>query len=564
MDSQQKINALIELAEKNIRNGSVQFSHALLMQCLEIDPVSVRANELLADLALNDGNISLAIKRLEEACANETSSAEALHKLASCYFGIGDIQHSIELLERALKKNESFEVLHDLGVTLSMAGKHEDGIERLEQAVAIKQAPEAYYNIGRICDELRLFDRGVDAYLMAIKLNPDFVEAWVNYGLVMYEQERYDDALLAYSQALKIDPNFLDALLNRGNALYKLQKFSESIDAYDAAIAIDENFADAHFNKSMPMLLLGDFESGFKEYEWRLKCASLKEASRAIDRPAWCGEALKDKTILLYSEQGYGDTIQFCRYVKLVSELGAKVILEVQEPLVSLLSSIEGVSQVFAKGEILPDYDYQSSLLSLPKILKTTVANIPSPGKYIQLNSGLADQWQQRLGASVRPRIGLAWRGNKKHLNDGSRNIHVNELLRALPQNFDYYSLQKEIADEDEIAFRDYPHLLRFEADLQNFSDTAALINCLDLVITVDTSIAHLSCAMGKITYILLSNPPDWRWLLDRCDSPWYPSAKLYRQKDPNNWESALREIQSDIRLNFGANLLSANGGGLE
>lgn len=552
MDSQKTMNALIELAENNIRDGSVQFAYLLLNQCLEIDSGSIRANELLADLALSEGDISLAIKRLERVCSNQATSAESLHKLASCYLGIGDLQHSIELLERSLAKNESFEVLHDLGVTLSLAGRHEDGVERLEQAVAIKQAPEAYYNIGRICDELRLYAKGADAYQMALNLNPDFVEAWVNYGLVMYEQGRYDDALLAYSQALKIAPNFLDALLNRGNALYKQQKFSESIDAYDAAIVIDSNFAEAHFNKSMPLLLLGDFQSGFNEYEWRHQCLSLKEMTRTTHRPTWRGEALRDKTILLYGEQGYGDTIQFCRYVKLVSELGGQVILEVQEPLVSLLSSLEGVFKVFAKGEVLPNHDYQCALLSLPNILKTTIGTIPSPGKYIEPDLGLATQWQQRLGARGRPKIGLAWRGNRKHLNDSNRNIHIGDLLRKLPKNFDYFSLQKEIVAEDEIALRDYPHLLRFEADLQNFSDTAALINCLDLVITVDTSIAHLSCALGKATYVLVSNPPDWRWLLGRSDSPWYSSAKLYRQIDRNDWDGVLSKIQADIQLNFG------------
>ncbi|CAM3690408.1 tetratricopeptide repeat protein [Polynucleobacter arcticus] len=551
MDSQNTINTLIELAEKNIRDGSVQFAHTLLLQCLDIDPESIRANELLADLALNEGNIGLAIKRLENACVHEMASAESLHKLASCYFSIGDIQHSIEALERSLIKKESFEVLHDLGVTLSLAGRHEDGIERLEQAVAIKQVPEAYYNIGRICDELRLYDKGAAAYQMALKLNPDFVEAWVNFGVVMYEQGRLDDALFAYSQALKINPNFLDALLNRGNALYRQQRFSESIDAYDAAIAIDGNFADAHFNKSMPLLLLGDFQSGFDEYEWRLQCPSLQETARGIHRPTWHGEVLRGKTILLYSEQGYGDSIQFCRYVKLVSELGAKVILEVQEPLVSLLSNLEGVSQVFVKGEIPPNHDYQCALLSLPRIFKTTIDTISSPGKYIECDSRLATQWQKRLGTRVRPRIGIAWRGNRKHLNDGNRNILVGDLLRSLPKNFDYVSLQKEMIDEDEIALRDYPHLLRFEADLQSFSDTAALINCLDLVITVDTSIAHLSCALGKTTYILLSSPPDWRWLLERSDSPWYSSAKLYRQKVLNDWNGVLSEIQEDIQIAF-------------
>jgi len=552
MDSQETINALIELAEKNIRAGSMQFSNVLLMQCLDIDPGSIRANELLADLALSENNISLAMKRLERVCSNQAPSAESLYKLATCYFGIGDIHHSIELFERSLAKNESFEVLHDLGVALSLAGRYESGIAMLEQAIQIERSPEAYYNIGRIYDEVRLFDKAGDAYQMAISLNPNFVEAWVNFGLVMYERGCLENALHAYSEALKIDPNFLDALLNRGNALCRQKKFSESIDAYDAAIAIDSDFADAHFNKSIPLLLLGDFQSGFNEYEWRLKCASLKKVARTFQRPTWLGETLKGKTILLYSEQGYGDTIQFCRYAKLVSELGAKVILEVQEPLVTLLLSLEGPSQVLAKGDILPNYDYQCSLLSLPKILKTTLDNIPIPEKYIECDFKLSSQWHQRLGPRTRPRIGVAWRGNRKHLNDSSRNILVGELLGSLPQKFDYYSLQKEIVDEDEIVLRNHHHLFRFEADLKNFSDTAALINCLDVVITVDTSIAHLSCALGKTTYILLSNPPDWRWLLERSDSPWYRSARLYRQQELNNWQGVLREIQADIQLNFG------------
>ncbi|MFZ3038865.1 MAG: tetratricopeptide repeat-containing glycosyltransferase family protein [Polynucleobacter sp.] len=481
---------------------------------------------------------------------DDSYSPDELYAIGSKYFEVGSIQLSIKYFEKSLLGGPFFEGLHDLGVALSLAGRHLDGIKMLENAVSIKREPGALYNIGRIYDEIKDFNSSSNAYKSAIDLNPHFLEAWVNYGVALYELGLFDKAILAYDKALEITPCFLDALLNKGNALHKQKKFIEAIDNYEQAILINGSFADAHFNKSMTMLLMGDFEVGLKEYEWRHQCPALQEQDRLSKEPIWTGkESLKDKTILLFSEQGYGDTIQFCRYAKLIGELGAKVILEVQGPLVELLSNVEGVSQILAKGSLPPMHDYQCSLLSLPLAFGTTLKTIPDMGKYLCSNNEKAVLWQSRIGCNEPIKIGLAWSGNRSHANDRYRSIPVDELLSQLPKNIQYYSLQKEIPVGD--AFKCPPNLMRFEADLNDFSDTAALINCLDLVVTVDTSIAHLSCALGKKTYILLPDVPDWRWLMGRQDSPWYHSAKLYRQRSMGDWTNVFSAVSSDILLNF-------------
>jgi hypothetical protein len=296
----------------------------------------------------------------------------------------------------------------------------------------------------------------------------------------------------------------------------------------------------------------GDFENGLQLYESRWTSEKVSEIAgkRLFDEPAWLGaELLQDKTILLYGEQGLGDFIQFCRYVKLVAGLGANVVLEVPEALTGLMRSLDGISQLVIKGEELPFFDYQCPLLSLPLAFKTNLDTIPNPSRYINLDNypNKIMEWKVRLGSKLKPRVGLVWSGNPHHKNDHNRSILLRDILPFLPNQCEYVSLQKEVREVDKLTLDSNPHILNFAGHLNDFLDTAALIDNLDLVISVDTSVAHLSAALGKDTWVILPHVPDWRWLLDREESPWYPSMKLYRQTSIGNWNSVLDRVKSDL-----------------
>jgi hypothetical protein len=275
---------------------------------------------------------------------------------------------------------------------------------------------------------------------------------------------------------------------------------------------------------------------------------------RSLNKPTWLGaEPLQGKTILIYGEQGLGDFIQFCRYVKLVAGLGANVILEVPEALTGLMEGLDGISQLVIKGEELPFFDYQCPLLSLPLAFKTKLDTIPNSSGYINLDNHLNKvmEWKARLGSKLNPRVGLVWSGNQHHKNDHNRSLLLADILPFLPGQFEYISLQKEIREVDKLTLDSNPHILSFTGYLNDFVDTAALIDNLDLVISVDTSVAHLSGALGKRALVLLPNVPDWRWLLDVDDSPWYPSMKLFRQPAIGDWSSVLDKVKLDLSSSF-------------
>jgi hypothetical protein len=356
-----------------------------------------------------------------------------------------------------------------------------------------------------------------------------------------------EEAELSCRHAIALKPDFAEAHNNLGNALNELGQPEAALANFNRAISLKTTFPAARLNRSVLSLLRGDFEQGWIDYEWRWTgVARLRKDSRAFVQPLWLGEeAIAGKRVLLYSEQGLGDTLQFCRYVKLVADLGATVIFEVQKRLMSVLANLEGVSQIVARGDALPDFELRCPLMSLPLAFKTNLATIPSAAKYLIADATKTAQWQAKLGARSAARIGLVWRGNPKNKNDYKRSIGLADLIRHLPAGPLYVSLHKDVSETDRQLLQS-SQILQFDDDM-DFSGTAALCECLDLVISVDTSLAHLSGALGKNTWILLPFVPDWRWLLDRADSPWYPSVRLYRQDRRGDWSCVLERMQADL-----------------
>ncbi|HSY29200.1 MAG TPA: glycosyltransferase family 9 protein, partial [Burkholderiaceae bacterium] len=271
---------------------------------------------------------------------------------------------------------------------------------------------------------------------------------------------------------------------------------------------------------------------------------------RKFRRPLWLRkERLDGDTILLHGEQGYGDMIQFCRYVPLVAELGAKVLLEVPRPLARLMENLEGVDEVIVRGDQLPDFDYHCPLMSLPLAFDTRLETIPAKIPYLAANSGGRSVWQERLGDKSGPRIGIAWSGNPVHDNDRNRSIALDDFIEIVSESAQFVCLQKEVRPADHALLQQRSEILTFNEGVSDFQDTAELIANMDLVISVDTSVAHLAGAMGKPVWILLPFNVEWRWFLDRSDSPWYPTARLFRQQTPGNWKPVLAAIARELSL---------------
>ena len=442
-----------------------------------------------------------------------------------------------------------FDALHLYGVMNYQLGRHDHAIALIQQALGQNpNSSEAFTNYGAVLQDLKRYDEAIAAYDRAIAINAANAEAFYNRGVALKELDRLDEALASYDNALPLKPDHVEARSNRAVVLQYLKRFDDALAEYDRALAIKPDYAEVHQNASQCRLLLGNFEDGWPQYEWRQRTRAMVADGRDFNAPRWDGIAsLAGKTILLHAEQGLGDTIQFVRYVKEVAGAGAKIVLEVQRPLVSLLKEIPGVDLCIARGDALPKADFHCPLLSLPFLFRTRLDTIPAPSAYVAASSGKVSAWQERLGAASLPRVGIVWSGSSTHLNDNNRSIPLSLLAAGLPANVQLVSLQKEVRPDDWKFLETHPEILHFGAQLQDFSDTAALVQLMDIVISVDTSVAHLAAAMGRPVWILLPYLPDWRWLLERADSPWYPTARLFRQSVLRDWPGVVAQAAAAL-----------------
>jgi Flp pilus assembly protein TadD len=428
-------------------------------------------------------------------------------------------------------------------------------IQLYDRAIALNPShAEARYKRGNALKHLGRLDAALASYDQAIERKPDYAYAYCNRGVVQQSLGLKAAALSSYDQAIILDPVDAMAHYNRALLMQDFFRWDEALSSYNQAISIDPGYADAQFNRSLALLFRGDFENGWRAYEWRWKNArrlSLGDP-RNFSQPLWLGaESIAGKCLLLYGEGGLGDTLQFCRYAPLCAALGATVLLEVQAPLFGLLSNLEGVSQVIAAGSPLPPFDYQCPLMSLPLAFKTTLDTVPAASKYLHSDQAKVTRWRTLLGEGNRPRVGLVWSGNPNNWIDHHRSIPLADCVGHLPPEFQYYCLQRHVREVDKAILDSTPCIVSFDDDLLDFANTAALCECMDVVISVDTSIAHLSGALGQRTLVLLPFTPDWRWLRDRDDSPWYPTVKLYRQQAVGEWNDVLARVAADLHRAF-------------
>ncbi|MBT8623102.1 tetratricopeptide repeat protein [Polynucleobacter paneuropaeus] len=502
----------------------------------------------------NLGLLSLASDNFKQLIILEPKNALAYQNHGRILQKLEKIPDALESFSQAIALKPDLVVAYfDLGVLFNKMNQVPLAIENYDHAILLKpDYVDAYYNRGIAYHTIEELSKAISNYDQAIKLNPDFIDAYYNRGIAYQSLEEYALAIMDYTKVVNLDPHYEAAYVNRGIAYYLQQFPDQAIVNYDQALKITGHNPEALFNKGLALLMKGDLLGGFELYEWRFRGGVKELQDIRFTNPIWDGtQSLANKSILLHGEQGLGDIIQFCRYVPLVARHGAKVILQVPEALKWLLSNLEGCSQVLTEGEQRPDVDYECALMSLPHLFKTTIETIPSPGAYIIADPQKIEHWERILGPKLKPRIGIVWSSVSAFTKDLARSIPLSQFITiVLPDKYEYICLQKIVKEDDIGILKSNPAIRFFGDDLSDMSDTAALIQTLDLVITVDTSVAHLAAALGKATWILNRLDSCWRWQLDRKDSPWYSCVKLYRQVNTGDWQTVLENVRTDLAEN--------------
>lgn len=445
----------------------------------------------------------------------------------------------------------------DLAQKCIKKGLPEDALECYQEALKNNPYhPETLRQLGNNAREKDQFDQAIGYYNTALEANPKNLLAILELANTLNILDRTEESLALYIRALEIQPTNLAALHNFAYSLNKMSRPHDAIMVFKKLTELSPNYALAHFNLSAALLRVGNFEEGWKEYEWRWQ--AYNESSKRFAQPLWEGEDLRGKRIVVFAEQGLGDTKQFMRYVPMLKEKGAYVIFETQAALINLLRLCPYLDEVIIRNEKLPDFDFQIPLMTLPLRFNTTVETIPHKIPYLYADPKLVTEWKEKLSADKNFKIGICWHGNGNYPTQPlrrsveSKSIPLAKLAQlAKLEHVSIYSLQ-QIDGLDQLASLDQDtKIIQFPADFDKkngrFMDTAAVMLNLDLVISVDTSTVHLAGGLGVQTWLLLPEPPDWRWILNRTDSPWYPTMRLFKQEKLGDWDNVMLAITQNL-----------------
>jgi len=585
-----RLSSLTNLSSVLIKQGKLEESRIVIQRCIELDPTDPEVALNSSLLYLKEGRVEEALIWAERVIQQEPQKAEAWNNRGLVFEALHNYSEALTSYTKAIELRADYaQAWLNRGNALDCLHQHQDALYSLDQSIALlptyaeawsnrchvlckleryKEAlaagdkaveihsgdSKALLNRGNALGHLGRYEEALRSYDESIAADPHSAEAWSNRCHVLYQLGLYKEALASAAQATTLRSDYAEAWLNRGLASFALGQVDESLLCYDQSILLKPDYVDAFWNKAMTLLAIGEFEAGWPLYEWRWRIGKSKSVSggRFLQQSLWLGkEDIKNKTLFIYAEQGYGDTIQFCRYASLLKDLGAHVVLQVQSPLQSLLRSLDGPSLLIGMDEEIPAFDFRCPLLSLPLALDTRIETIPKKSPYLSVPHSIQRAWSDLLGVDQeRPTIGIVWAGNPSHENDKHRSVALRVIEPMLSDQFRWVSLQKAVSTADrEILER--TKVLDFSCHLNDFLETAGLISNLDLVVCVDTSVAHLAGALGKDVWVLLPRLSDFRWMLEREDSPWYPSARLFRQKHIGDWSGVIQQVEITLKGNF-------------
>ena len=563
-----KVNPQNGIAHSNL--GNVLFELRQFENALNAYDKAIQLAPGYAEAWSNKGNALYELQRYEEAIAHH-DRAIALHPAyVEAWSNKGNALYELELYEealghhdRAIALNPTYaEAWSNKGLVLNHLKDFKNALVQHDKAISLRpMSAKAWVNKGMTYSELEEHEEALALYDHAIALNPSLAEAWTNMGNAIFALGNHQESIALHQKAIQLKPDYAQAWYNLAISYTGLKNYQKSIGSYEQAIRLKPDYAMAYWNKSLIELTVGDLHNGWQNFEARafIKNSPLKTSYNSIARLKNLAD-VKGKKILIWSEQGLGDAIQFCRYVPELSKLGGDITFITPGALTTLMQSLDAAIQVTDHCDDLSSFDFQAPLMSLPLIFNTEIATIPSPLSYLKPNPTKHKMWEERLGSEGPLRVGLVWNGGfrpdqpEMQTVNERRNIPLESIARLQHlANIEFYSLQKGDPAESELEQTKstvWPtnNLINYVSELKDFSDTAALIANLDLVISVDTSTAHLAAALGKPTWLLNRYDSCWRWLEDRIDSPWYPSITIYRQKTPGNWGEVLDLVEKDLK----------------
>lgn len=474
--------------------------------------------------------------------------ADALHLLGYLHFQTGDPAAALDLIGKAVAlqpRNPGY--LYNRALILQQTGRLPEAADAFAQVTAVQPTDaEAWFDRGKVLRDLRRPAEALQCFDKVTALDPRSAAAFDHRGHVLRDLGRLEEALASHDRAVTLEPNHPFGHYHRALALQDLHRHGEALAAFDRAMTLRPGDGEMASAKAMLLLATGDFERGLPLYERRPERMAMQEHLRNMGLKPWLGQTpAAGRTILLHADQGFGDTIQFSRYAAVLAAQGARVLMYVQDALLPLLESLDGVAAWVRPSQPMPAFDLHTPLLSLPLALRTTPQAIPAQAAYLKADPARLQAWTERLGPKIWPRLGIVWSGRAEHNNDRQRSLRLKDLLARLPDGFEIVSLQQEARPEDQAALNGVRH---FGEALKDFSDTAALVSLMDAVLTIDSSVAHLSGALGKDTRLLLPRiGQDWRWGIEGATTPWYPSMTLYRQGPDCAWAGPLGAAAKDL-----------------
>ncbi|RMF58273.1 MAG: tetratricopeptide repeat protein [Calditrichaeota bacterium] len=546
------VEAHVNLATLFSEKNQIDQAISCLQTALRINPQLFHAHYYL-------GNCYLKLGKAEQALNHYVHAMQVNPRISDpqFYFQMGNacrkvkkFQEAAEAYQKAIKLHPNFsEAYNNLGSTLRSLGKLEEGVRCYLKALEIAPNDAQYhFNLANAYKEDKKNEQAFYHYHQAVRLNPNFYQAYYNLGKAYADELQLEKGLKYYLKAATINPKMIAAWNNAGYLYQALGKIDKAMECFNKALEIEPNHVEVRWNRSILNLMKGNYREAWDDYELRWQRGTM--VPRNFPQPVWDGSVIKDQTLFIYAEQGIGDTIQFVRFIPYVKERVGKVILECLPALKPLLKQLKDVDQVIALGDPIPEFDQQIAIMSLARVMKTTVETIPQNVPYLFPDSGVQEKFQEMVPLPEdKLKIGFVWKGNPKFPSNHLRSCKPENFLTLLELEDVYlYSLQKGEAEKEFEGKFPSDRVFNLSPHLADFRDTAAAISLLDMVITVDTSVAHLAGAMGKPLWLLLAFAADWRWMLNREDNPWYPTARLFRQPVHQDWESVFKRVKKELK----------------